>query len=191
MQDARCAIGLLTGAAVLALAWSACASGKDRAPAHSSDSATPPAAASTPASGAGATPEDLTFTGAVTGHMAAGRKGGVYVCGKLGPRFIADPIEGDIGGAPFDVSITIADGYKGPGSYQSTRELTPGSGYAALTIGLATPGSGTKEWVNGTGANTVVVNSDEHSGTVSADLHSTRNAPGTVHVAGAWRCPPD
>lgn len=143
------------------------------------------------ASAEGATAEDLTFTGAVSGRMTTGKKGGVYFCGKLGPRYIADPIEGDVGGTPLDFSITIGSGYEGAGTYQSTKELTPGSTYAAVTVGLAHAGSSTKEWVNGTGANTVTVDADERSGTVNADLRATGGKSGTVHVSGHWRCPPD
>lgn len=177
-------------AAAAVVCCAACRPSGDR-PSSAAAAATSAPAAPAAAPAAGGTSEDLTFTGAVSGRMTSGRKGGVYFCGKLGPRFVADPIQGDVGGAPFDFSITIAEGYKGPGTYRSAKELTPGSGYAAVTVGLAHAGSGTKEWVNGTGANVVVVNADERSGTVTAELHATGSAPGTVHVSGTWRCPPD
>lgn len=165
----------------------ACSPSKDRAPAAAPAASAAPA----PATTASGTPEDLTFSGAVSGRMTSGRKGGVYFCGKLGQRFVADPIEGDVGGTPMDFSVTIGDGYKGPGTYESTRELTPGSGYAAITVGLTHAGSNTKEFVNGTGANTVVLDAGERSGTVSATLVATGKGKGTVHVTGSWRCPPD
>lgn len=178
--------------AIAAVLGASLACQSPRAPA--ADTATGGAPAGAPAADAGAgggTPEDLTFAGAVSGHLTRGRKGDVYFCGKLGPRFVADPIEGEIDGTPYDFSITIGDGDEGPGTHTSAKELTPGSGYAAVTVGLAHPGSGTKDWASRPGAGSVTVNADQRSGTVNSDLAPTGKATGAAHVTGTWRCPPD
>ena len=191
MAHARRQAILIVAVCAATAATIACrGSGKDTA--ASADAApAPDAAPAAPAAPGDATPEDLTFTGAVAGHMTTAHKGGGSFCGALGPRFIADPIEGDVGDSALDFSVTIADGFKGPGAYTSGKELTPGSGVASVLIGLAKPGSTGKEFVNSTGANTVTVNADGRSGTVSADVHAIKNPRSVVHVSGAWRCPPD
>ncbi len=169
----------------------ACLTACSRADARHSDSSSTSSSAAGARSPTGGTPEDLTVTGSISGHLTSAKKGDAYFCGKLGPRFVASPIQGEVAGHPMDFSIMIADGFKGPGSYVSTKELTPGSGYAAVNLQLDPAGHQGTGWVSGTGANTLTVNADGRSGTVSANLHHVGKEPGMIHVSGSWRCPPD
>ena len=137
-----------------------------------------PTVAGTPASAAGVIAEDLTFTGAVAGHMASAHRGDTYVCTGGATQFVAGPIVGDVSGQQVTLNITKIT-FSGPGSY-------PGGG-----VGFDV---GSNHYYPATGASQtgLVVNSDLRSGTMDLDL-AANSDPKTVvgHVSGTWRCPPD
>ncbi len=130
--------------------------------------------------------EDLTFSGALTGHLTKGHRGDTYVC--AGGNFVGNnpntkgqlaigPIVGDLGGQQVLMKITKID-YHGPGSYDA--------GGVSFDVGKdhyypASAPSGT-----------LTVNSDGRGGTVTMDL-AVNSAPTTTvgHVQGTWQCPAD
>jgi hypothetical protein len=128
--------------------------------------------------------EDLTFTGDLSGRMESARHGNAYTCGGMGSIYIVDPILGAINGKNYELGIQIS-GFKGPGTYKTGGELTPGSGVAAVSIWLKPEGTETRS-ASKTGS--VVVNPDRRSGTMDADLAGKL---GSFRVQGAWTCPPD
>jgi hypothetical protein len=135
-----------------------------------------PASSPTPASGAIA--EDLTFTGALAGHMSSAHRGDTYVCTNSGRSFVAGPIVGDVGGKEVILNITKIS-YQGPGTYPAGGVgFDEGSNHYFPAIGTSQTG--------------LAVNADQRSGTVNIDL-AANSDPNTVvgHVAGTWRCPPD
>ena len=67
-------------------------------------SATATATASPAPAGASVT-EDLTFTGAVSGHLAAGTAGDAYACAATGGSCVAGPILGTLGGSQVELNI--------------------------------------------------------------------------------------
>lgn len=145
--------------------------------------------ASTPAPAAASLPhgtvrEDLTFTGEISGRMESARHGNAFTCGGLASMFIVDPILGAIGGNSYELGMRIT-GFKGPGTYKTGGELTPGSGVAAISIWLKPENSQTTSYSK---SGSIVVNDDRRSGTMDANLAGKL---GTFHVAGQWTCPPD
>ena len=135
----------------------------------------PPAAASSSANGEIA--EDLTFTGALSGHMSSGHRGDTYVCGGLGSSLAVGPIVGSVGAKEVTINI-VKISFHGAGTY-------PAGG-----VGFDT---GSDHYFMATGTDsTLVVNTDLRSGTVNIDL-AVNSDPNSVvgHVSGAWRCPPD
>jgi hypothetical protein len=141
-----------------------------------------PAAGSSPASSAapssGAIAEDLTFTGALAGHMSSGHRGDTYVCTGSTKQFVAGPIVGDVGGKQVSLNI-VKITFQGPGSY-------PGGGVSF--------DEGSNHYFPATGGSQtgLVVNADLRSGSFDLDL-AANSDPNTVvgHVSGNWRCPPD
>src|SRR2546427_12749369 len=95
----------------ICVAVSACG-GSSAPPSNTAATSNGSPPASTPSTVAGGTVEDLTFEGAVAGHMTAGHRGGAYSCGKLGSTWTAGPIEGDIAGRAYDMDVRVS-GYKG------------------------------------------------------------------------------
>lgn len=154
----------------------------------SSNTASPPQQTATttaaPALPHGTIPEDLTFTGDFTGRMDTARHGNAYTCGGLGSIYIVDPILGNIGGKNYELGIQIS-GFKGPGTYKTGGELTPGSGVAAISVWIQPEGT---QNASRSKTGTIVVNADKRSGTMDADLAGKL---GAFHVAGTWTCPPD
>ncbi len=156
------------------LSLAACGSGGETSgetsPAVSSASAMPSASGDT-------INEDLTFTGALAGHMDAGHRGNTYVCTSTGGSYVAGPIVGNVNGKEVALNITKIS-FHGAGSY---------------------PAGGVSFDVNGdhyypalSNAGTLVVATDLRSGSVDIALAANED-PGTIvgHVTGTWRCPPD
>jgi hypothetical protein len=148
------------------------------APTSGNGAASTPTVAGTPASAAGTIAEDLTFTGALAGHMSLAHRGDTYVCTGGATQFVAGPIVGDVAGQQVTLNITKIT-FHGAGSY-------PGGG-----VGFDV---GSNHYYPATGASPtgLVVSSDLRSGTMDLDL-AANSDPKTVvgHVSGAWRCPPD
>ncbi len=132
----------------------------------------------------GTVPENLTLTGDLNGRLEAARHGNAYTCGGLGSMFIVDPILGAINGKNYELGIQIT-GFKGPGTYKTGGELTPGSGVAAVSVWLKPEGT---EMRSTSKTGSIVVNDDKRSGTLDADLAGKL---GAFHIAGTWTCPPD
>ena len=128
--------------------------------------------------------EDLTFTGELTGRLEAAHHGNAYTCGGMGSIYIIDPIVGSIGGKNYELGIEIT-GFKGPATYKTGGELTPGSGVSAVSVWLKPEGT---QDASRSKSGTITVNDDRRSGTVDADLVGKI---GAFHVGGAWTCPPD
>jgi hypothetical protein len=164
----------LTVLVVVAFALAACSSGTSSGPYTAGSGAAP----SSPTSASGAIAEDLTFTGALAGHMSSGHRGDTYVCTGNTKQFVAGPIVGDVGGKQVSINITKIT-FNGPGSY-------PGGG-----VGFD---EGSNHYFPATGASQtgLVVNADLRSGSFDLDL-AANSDPNTVvgHVSGSWRCPPD
>jgi len=133
------------------------------------------AGASTPSSSNGQVAEDLTFTGALSGHMSSGHRGDTYVCAGSATSLAIGPIVGDVGSKEVILNI-VKISFNGAGSY-------PAGG-----VGFDV---GSDHYFPATGSNsTLVVASDLRSGTVDIDL-AVNSDPNTVvgHVKGIWRCP--
>lgn len=134
-------------------------------------------AGSSPTSSKGQVAEDLTFTGALSGHMSSGHRGDTYVCAGSQSSLAAGPIVGDVGGKEVTINI-VKISFHGAGTYPA--------GGVGFDVGSDHyfPASGTDS--------SLVVASDLRSGTVDIDL-AVNSDPKTVvgHVKGAWRCPPD
>jgi len=157
---------VLTFSALVLLASIACGSG---APVTS--------AGSSPSSSNGQVAEDLTFTGALSGHMSSAHRGDTYVCAGSQTSLAAGPIVGDMGAKEVTINI-VKISFHGAGTY-------PAGG-----VGFDV---GSDHYFPATGTDSsLVVASDLRSGTVDIDL-AVNSDPKTVvgHVRGAWRCPPD
>ena len=137
-----------------------------------------PTVAGTPAAAAGTIAEDLTFTGALSGHMTSAHRGDTYVCAGSSTQLVAGPIVGDVAGQQVSLNITKIS-FHGAGSY-------PGGGVAF--------DAGSNHYFPATGASPtgLVVNADLRSGTMHLSL-AANSDPKTVvgNVVGTWRCPPD
>ena len=133
--------------------------------------------ATTPSSTNGQVSEDLTFTGAISGHMGSAHRGDTYVCASVGGSYVAGPIVGDVAGKQMNMNITKLS-FHGAGTY-------PAGG-----VGFDV---GPDHYFPATGSqSSLVVNADLRSGTVSIDLAANSDPNSVVgHVSGAWRCPPD
>ena len=145
--------------------------------ASSAGGASSPAASATASSASGEVAEDLTFTGALSGHMSSAHRGDTYVCAGGSGSFVAAPIVGEVGGKEVTLSITKIS-FHGAGTYEAGGVgFDVGSDHYFPTIG--NPG-------------TLVVASDLRSGTVDMDL-AVNSDPNTRvgHVSGSWRCPAD
>lgn len=140
-------------------------------------SASPNSGAATPSSAGGQVSEDLTFTGAIRGHMGSAHRGDTYVCASVGGSYVAGPIVADVEGKQINMNITKLS-FHGAGTY-------PAGG-----VGFDV---GSDHYFPATGSqSSLVVNADLRSGTVSIDLAANSDPNSVVgHVSGAWRCPPD
>lgn len=156
----------------VALSLAACGGGQPAAGGTSS-----PAAASSPSSTGDTIAEDLTFTGALAGHMDTGHRGDTYVCASTGGSYVAGPIVGDVGAKEVQLNITKIS-FHGAGTYPAGGVSFDVNGDHYYP-GLGNPG-------------TLVVASDLRSGTVDIALAANED-PNTIvgHVSGTWRCPPD
>jgi hypothetical protein len=135
------------------------------------------AGGSSPSSSNGQVAEDLTFTGALSGHMSSAHRGDTYVCAGSASSLAIGPIVGDVGGRQVTMNI-VKISFHGAGTYPAA-----GVGFDV----------GSDHYFPATGTtSTLVVASDLRSGTVDIDL-AANSDPNTVvgHVKGAWRCPPD
>jgi len=157
---------------VVAFALAACGTAASPGPAAGSSPV------SSPAPSSGSIAEDLTFTGALAGHMGSGHRGDTYVCTGSAKQFVAGPIVGDVGGKQVLLNI-VKITFHGPGSY-------PGGGVSF--------DEGSNHYFPATGASQsgLVVNADLRSGSFDLDLAGNSD-PNTVvgHVSGSWHCPPD
>jgi hypothetical protein len=138
---------------------------------------TSPSAAATQSSSNGQVAEDLTFTGALTGHMSSAHRGDTYVCAGSASSLAVGPIVGDVGGKEVTINI-VKISFHGAGTY-------PAGG-----VGFDV---GSDHYFMATSTDsTLAVNADLRSGTVNIDL-AVNSDPNSVvgHVSGAWRCPPD
>src|SRR5258708_34231983 len=79
---------------VVAFALAACGTAASPGPAAGSRPV------SSPAPSSGSIAEDLTFTGALAGHMGSGHRGDTHVCTGSPKQFVAGPSLGDLGGEP-------------------------------------------------------------------------------------------
>jgi hypothetical protein len=134
----------------------------------------------------GEVPEDLNFSGALSGHLTKAHRGNAYICagGNLLPKnpnttgqLAVGPIVGALGGKEVQLNITKID-YHGPGTYNA--------GGVSFEVGtdhyfpVSAP------------SGTVTVNPDGRSGTVTVDLALNGKTTSPVgHVQGAWQCPAD
>jgi hypothetical protein len=138
---------------------------------------TSPSAAATASSSSGEIAEDLTFTGALSGHMSSAHRGDTYVCAGSATSLAIGPIVGDVGGKEVSINI-VKISFHGAGTY-------PAGG-----VGFDV---GSDHYFMATGTDsTLVVNADLRSGTVNIDV-AVNSDPNSVvgHVSGPWRCPPD
>jgi hypothetical protein len=138
----------------------------------------PSGGAGTNPTSSGSTPEDLTFTGELAGHMSSGSRGDAYVCAGSTTQLVAGPIVGDVSGETVSINI-VKLSFTGPGTY-------PGSGVAF--------DEGPNHYFPALGASPTgfVVNADLRSGTMDLDLAVNSDVNTVVgHVTGSWRCPPD
>ncbi len=117
------------------------------------------------------TPEDLTFTGAVSGHMTNGRTGDTYTCEPT----TTGPIVGNVGGSDYAFSYR-AETAKGAGSYRAYAQISP---------------VGDKSVVYASDNIFITINPDRRSGVVEGQLHNLKDVLQTVTVSGTWNCPPD
>jgi hypothetical protein len=180
MRKRAYAIALtLIGVLVAAGVWIAVA-----ACGRSQESPKTAASSGSPALPHGSVPESLTFQGDLSGRLEAAHHGNAYTCGGLGSMFIVDPIVGTVHGKSYELGIQVT-GFKGPGTYKTGGELTPGSGVAAISVWVKPEGTETR---SASRRGTIVINNDRRSGTLDADLGGKL---GTFHVSGEWRCPPD
>ncbi len=118
------------------------------------------------------TPEDLTFTGTVNGHMTQGKKGDTYVCLPA----TTGPIVGKIGNTDYTFEFRALDA-KGPGTYN-----------AFVQIGSL---PNTNNLYYGSDKTKLTINADKRSGTVEGDLENLTDSTQKVHLTGSWTCPPD
>jgi len=164
--SARTSSLALTFSALVVLASIACGNGTPAT-----------AAGSSPSSSNGQVAEDLTFTGALTGHMSSAHRGDTYVCAGSQSSLAVGPIVGDVGGKEVTINI-VKISFHGAGTYPA--------GGVGFDVGSDHyfPATGTDS--------TLVVAPGLRSGTVDIDL-AVNSDPKTVvgHVKGAWRCPPD
>jgi hypothetical protein len=145
--------------------------GADAPPEHG------PSPSPSPSAAGPTVPENLTFTGALAGHMSSGAAGDLYVCVWTGGNYVAGPILGVAGGRQVQMSITKVS-FNGAGTY-------PAGGVSF--------DSGADHYYPATGAGgTLMVGSDLRSGAVDISLAADTD-PNTVvgRVSGTWRCPPD
>jgi hypothetical protein len=121
--------------------------------------------------------EDLTFTGALAGHMDNGKRGDTYICSSTGGSYVAGPIVGDVNGKQVALNITKIS-FHGAGSY-------PAGG-----VSFDVNGDHYYPALNNEGI--LIVASGLRSGTVDIAL-ALNEDPSTIvgHVTGTWRCPPD
>jgi hypothetical protein len=134
----------------------------------------------------GEAPEDLTFSGALSGHLTKAHRGNAYLCagGNLLPnnptttgQLAVGPIVGDLGGEDVQLSITKID-YHGPGTYNA--------GGVIFKVG------GANYFPVSAPSGAVTVNPDGRSGTIKVDVAVNGATTGTVgHVQGSWQCPAD
>ena len=120
--------------------------------------------------------EDLTFTGAQSGHLSTAHRGDTNVCAGSQSSLAAGPIVGDVGGKEVTLNI-VKISFHGAGTY-------PAGG-----VGFDV---GSDHYFPATGTDSsLLVASDLRSGAVDIDL-AVNSDPKTVvgHVKGAWRCPP-
>src|SRR5437879_6717903 len=84
---------------------------------------------SSPSSGNGQVAEDLTFTGALSGHMTSAHRGDTYVCtggqvpinnSNVGAGALTiGPILGSMGGSEYTINLVMLN-YHGPDTYPGT-----------------------------------------------------------------------
>jgi hypothetical protein len=132
--------------------------------------------------------EDLYFTGGITAHATSDcneKIGDSDNCTRRSQSFGAVLEKLRLGDRVADFGINLI-AYHGPGTYTLPAGSTT-QYFIALNIADGGPMWAALKSV----VNTVVVNPDERSGTVDAELEPNGNGAGAnVHVKGAWRCLP-
>jgi hypothetical protein len=80
------------------------------------------------------------------------------------------------------VNFSIPD-FRGPGPY-------PAPSVTVVVQGVANPDDMTKNWSSQGGPNKVTfsMDSNQQSGTVTADLTNVQTGKTGLHVAGEWHC---
>lgn len=117
------------------------------------------------------TPEDLTFSGEISGKMTEGKKGNTYVCLPTS----TGPIVGNIGNKEYTFEFVSLNA-KGAGTYKAT-----------VQIGELN----NQEVYYASSEANITINSDLRSGTVSGVLANIKNSSQTVNISGSWICPSD
>lgn len=184
-----------TAAAAAALALAGCGSsesdrggtsaerGSTGTPSTGSESAaaTQTTAATEDAAGAQDVTVDLTFTGALSGHLTTAHTGPKFACGTptFPDMFVLQDLQGELGGQTWAYGITISS-YDGPG---------PATGN--VVVNLTDPTNPSNGYINKEIATTkVVVNPDGKSGTSQVDLYkNVSDEKPALTVTGTWRCP--
>lgn len=169
--------GRAATAVLVAIALAGCGGSGDSDPVASASGgprALPTAASQT-------VPVDLTFAGAVSGHVTSAKTGPKFECGTptFPDVFILSDLEVELDAKVWALSV-VANGYTGPG------RIT-----ADIAVTLADPNDPTGGFV-GTDRDTteMTINDDTRSGTTKDTLfRSTSGDTVTVQVSGTWRCP--
>src|SRR5581483_10667141 len=157
-------------AALILLVTSAGGCGEGSAPPPPSPSGGPATAS------AGETaPEDLTFSGALTGRMTSGGAGDAFACAPTGGSFVAGPILGTLQGAQIELNIALLS-FHGAGTY-------PPQGVSFDVV--------LHHYYAAAGASgQLAIAPDLTSGTLDVALAADTDPNHAVaHVTGAWRCP--
>jgi hypothetical protein len=165
------------GATVTAMLFlGACASGGQQS------QTTPTATAIAIGTGSGCAPDhrqDLTFSGALTGHLvcAEGEPVCKFVAVGSGESVFAAVIHGVAGGKPLLVSFAV-DGFNGPGSYASDNR----EGGTSVTV------DGPVHWQGHLGDAVIVSTAGSQILTGRVDSTLDDGATPSVHLTGAWVC---
>lgn len=132
--------------------------------------------------------EDLTFTGGISAHATSDCNERITEkdnCTRRSQSFGAVLEKLRLGGKEAEFGINLIQ-YHGPGTY-----AMPAGSTTQYYINLNVADGGPMWAALKSVVNTVVVNPDERSGTIDAELEPNGgDASGNVHVTGSWRCLP-
>jgi hypothetical protein len=126
-------------------------------------------------------PVDLTFTGAVSGHVTSARTGSKFSCGTptFPDLFTLSDLDVELNGKTWAFGVS-ANSYSGPGRAIGT-----------IVITLADPKDSATGFISKDKETTeMTVNEDTRSGTAKAALYQNiGDDKPSVQVSGTWRCP--